>query len=323
MNTVAKVLQHLFGALVLLVPAVALAVTYAPALENADWQAEGDIFECRLSHEIPYYGDAIFYRRAGESPRFYLNAQTSRMKAGKASLVAESPHWRPGGAKRELGLVAVKQGRRPIELAQKHSERMLSELHQGMQLVLTRQSWYARDASVQVALAPVNFQKPYQEYLGCLMELLPVNFDQVEKSKIYFPSGGQDLPVSEKRKLDNVVLYIKADPAVTSFYIDGHSDSRGSRADNLELSKMRAEMVMQYLVNKGIDPAMITTRWHGERYPVASNRTFKGRNLNRRVTLRLLKGEQGGGDTMMGSGAGGSDQARLPALSGTPKARQL
>jgi outer membrane protein OmpA-like peptidoglycan-associated protein len=84
-----------------------------------------------------------------------------------------------------------------------------------------------------------------------------------------------------------MVQYVKADPSVTSFYIDGHTDSMGRRLANLELSKKRAEVVTQFLVANGVDEAMITTRYHGERYPVADNSNAKNRADNRRVTIRL------------------------------------
>lgn len=315
MKTVSKSSLRLLGSVLLCLSATVNGVTYAPALEESRWRAQGDMFGCTLSHGIPFYGDAVFSRRAGEHPRFYLSSQTSRMQAGKAALVAESPIWRPNGERRELGLVPVKQGRQPVALGRQYSERMLAELQKGMQLVLTRTPWYEKQGAVRVALAPVNFQKPYRQYLDCLTDLLPVNFDQVSRTKVYFPSGSEELPKSARRKLDNVILYIKADAAVTGFYVDGHSDSKGNRADNLELSKMRAEMVAQYLINKGIEPERITTRWHGERYPVSSNRNRKGRDLNRRVTIRL---EKGGSAVNVAEKTARSAPAQASLPAGTP-----
>jgi len=290
----------------------AAAVTYAPPLERSNWLVDESIFECKLRHDIPYYGEAVFERRAGEQQQFYLDASAGRMQIGKASVVAESPHWRPGGGARELGLIPVSAGSRPMALGRKLSERILSELHQGMQVVVTRQPWYGAEESLRVAMVPVNFQLAYRDYLGCLGNLLPVNFDQVSRSAIYFKPGVEELPASERRKLDNIVVYVKADPSVTAFFIDGHTDSRGARAENLELSKMRAELVGQYLINQGVDAAKITTRWHGERYPVVSNRTANGRAKNRRVTVRLQKGE-----AEMHPALGGSGPA-APAISANP-----
>jgi len=263
------------------------AVTFEPSFDEAEWQADGSVFECKLSHNIPYYGKAVFYRQAGEMQEFYLDSATSRMKTGKASLMAKAPDWKLGAKTKNLGLVPVTQGRKPINLGRQMSERMLSELFQGFSLVMTRQPWYGAEQSIQVAMTPIQFRAAYGDYLDCLSTLLPVNFDQISRTPIYFPSGSEELHAREMRKLDNVVIYVNADPTVEAFYIDGHTDSKGARTENLELSKMRAEMVAQYLISNGVDASKITSRWHGERYPVESNRGRRGRSQNRRVTIRL------------------------------------
>ncbi len=275
----------------LLLVSAATAVTYKPSMNEAEWHVESSAFECRLSQPIPYYGSGVFLRRAGEQQRFFLRAKSSRLKTGQARLVAASPLWKPGGAGRKLGQIAVTQGQVPVTLERRLSERLLAELHQGMEVVFTRAPWYGAHESIDVALTSVNFQPAYSKYLDCLSGLLPVNFDQVARTAIYFPSGADELRPSELRKLDNIVLYVKADPSVIAYIIDGHTDSVGRRADNLELSQRRSEMVAQYLVSKGVDREKITTRWHGERYPVSSNRSRKGRAQNRRVTIRLDRGE--------------------------------
>lgn len=69
--------------------------------------------------------------------------------------------------------------------------------------------------------------------------------------------------------------------------MDGHSDNLGRRLMNRDISKRRAEEVTAYLISLGLDPAMITTRYHGERYPVVENNSKKNRDRNRRVTIRL------------------------------------
>ena len=77
--------------------------------------------------------------------------------------------------------------------------------------------------------------------------------------------------------------------SVNGIYIDGHSDSQGRRLMNRDMSKRRAEEVTAYLISIGLDPNMITTRYHGERYPVVPNNSKKNRDRNRRVTIRLEK----------------------------------
>ena len=70
-------------------------------------------------------------------------------------------------------------------------------------------------------------------------------------------------------------------------YLDGHADNLGRRYDNRQISKARVEDVERYFITRGINPDMLTTRFHGDRYPVADNRTATGRAENRRVTIRL------------------------------------
>jgi OOP family OmpA-OmpF porin len=68
----------------------------------------------------------------------------------------------------------------------------------------------------------------------------------------------------------------------------GHTDSIGTEAYNLGLSKRRADAVKQYLVSKGIEANRIYTEGKGESQPVADNRTAEGRQKNRRVEIEVI-----------------------------------
>lgn len=67
--------------------------------------------------------------------------------------------------------------------------------------------------------------------------------------------------------------------------VTGHADNSGSRAGNEKLALARAEAAKAYLIRHGIDAAKIMTVSKGEREPVASNDTPKGRTSNRRVEI--------------------------------------
>ncbi|MCV5900774.1 OmpA family protein, partial [Escherichia coli] len=76
--------------------------------------------------------------------------------------------------------------------------------------------------------------------------------------------------------------------------IGGHTDSKGSDAYNLSLSDKRSKSVKDYLVSKGVAAGRMTTRGYGESMPVADNNTDEGRELNRRVELKVTESTGGG-----------------------------
>ena len=90
-----------------------------------------------------------------------------------------------------------------------------------------------------------------------------------------------------RARLDVLLQHLSLTKDVKAIYIDGYSDDTGRRPQNLELSKQRAQGVVDYLVDKGADPKLITMRYFGSRYPVARGRSAAARAENRRVTVRV------------------------------------
>ncbi|WP_345106172.1 OmpA family protein [Mucilaginibacter panaciglaebae] len=72
-----------------------------------------------------------------------------------------------------------------------------------------------------------------------------------------------------------------------SLKLAGHTDNVGSNDANLMLSKDRAESVKSFLVSKGANPSRIEATGYGETQPIATNKTAKGRQMNRRVEFTL------------------------------------
>ncbi|MEO5911408.1 MAG: OmpA family protein [Pelobium sp.] len=72
-----------------------------------------------------------------------------------------------------------------------------------------------------------------------------------------------------------------------SIKLAGHTDSKGSDAYNMKLSKDRAESIKSYLVSKGVNPSRVEATGYGESQPIDTNNTEAGRQNNRRVEFTL------------------------------------
>lgn len=83
--------------------------------------------------------------------------------------------------------------------------------------------------------------------------------------------------------LDDVAKVLQGHPELKKVVVEGHTDSRGSKALNTKLSQARAAAVRDYLVGKGVDPARIDAKGYGPTRPIADNKTAAGREKNRRV----------------------------------------
>ncbi len=74
--------------------------------------------------------------------------------------------------------------------------------------------------------------------------------------------------------------------------LEGHTDNSGSDELNRKLSADRADVVRQYLIEKGIDGNRIKTIGYGASRPIATNETEAGRALNRRTEMRIDEFDQ-------------------------------
>ena len=112
----------------------------------------------------------------------------------------------------------------------------------------------------------------------------PVSAPPYKLPVVYFRSGSLQLVAEAQTNLERTAEYMRKNPGI-KIELRSHSDSEGTRAINLQLSRRRAEVVKNFLVELGIESEQLRVRAYGEAYPVASNATEGGRLLNRRVEL--------------------------------------
>lgn len=70
--------------------------------------------------------------------------------------------------------------------------------------------------------------------------------------------------------------------------IGAFTDNTGSDKTNLSISQKRAQAVVDYLISKGVKPENLKAKGYGEDQPVAPNDTPKGREMNRRIEIKIL-----------------------------------
>jgi outer membrane protein OmpA-like peptidoglycan-associated protein len=106
---------------------------------------------------------------------------------------------------------------------------------------------------------------------------------------ITFNSGSSEINRSSTKDLESIYnLLVQAEN--TKINVIGFTDNVGSPNANLVLSKNRAQSVVNYLIDKGIQ----TERFQlidgkGQNEPVADNNTVIGKAHNRRVQITFLK----------------------------------
>ena len=114
---------------------------------------------------------------------------------------------------------------------------------------------------------------------------------KVEAKSIFFTSGKAVLSNANNdetsTRLDAIKEILKNYPNA-KFAINGHTDNVGNAKANQKLSEVRAKVVMDALIAKGVNPANLTSQGFGATKPVKSNKTAAGRAENRRTEIVYL-----------------------------------
>jgi outer membrane protein OmpA-like peptidoglycan-associated protein len=101
-----------------------------------------------------------------------------------------------------------------------------------------------------------------------------------------FEFNSSQLTAPAQQTLDEVASALLTQPEL-NVEIQGHTDSVGAVAYNLNLSQRRAQAVQTYLIGKGVSASVLTAKGYGKAKPIASNDTAEGRTQNRRVAFEI------------------------------------
>lgn len=102
---------------------------------------------------------------------------------------------------------------------------------------------------------------------------------------IYYRKGNTALTRNEKQRLTLLALYAKEFLPNSRLVIKSHTDSKGSRSSNFNISHKRGDVIKRHLISKGMDEKNVQVLAFGESKPAKSNRFPTGRAQNRRVIM--------------------------------------
>jgi outer membrane protein OmpA-like peptidoglycan-associated protein len=264
---------------------------YVASLENSAWRiGENNPIECRLEHDIPEYGRAVFTSRASKNLNlhFTLDMWLKPDAVTKATLISRAPSWRPGHNSKEITQLTYNKQFNG-EVPKKAAWSMLNELSQGMEPTFYYADWYDQSTSIAVGLSSANFGGKYREFRACLANLLTYSFDDIAFTVLNYQQGGVELTRFSTQQLQKIQRYLSYDPEIELVLIDAYTDSYGGRSVNQKVSDKRADSVKDILIASGIPKDRIHTAGHGENRHVTSNDFAEERQMNRRVVIKITK----------------------------------
>jgi len=205
---------------------------------------------------------------AAEREKIRLDARTAeadaaQRAAAQSKLDAEASQRQSEAAQRQS-----EASRRESEASQRQSE---AAQRQSESSLRQAQDADARSRELETQLKELNAKKTER---GLVITLGDVLFDT---NKAELKPGGM-------RNMQKLAGVLKEYPQ-RNVLIEGFTDSTGNSGHNQELSDRRAGAVRAALRDTGVSADRISSRGYGQAFPVATNATAEGRQLNRRVEI--------------------------------------
>lgn len=116
--------------------------------------------------------------------------------------------------------------------------------------------------------------------------------DWITLDGISFDSGSATPILNDDSEMVKAADILNRHPD-TQVKIRGYADATGPNNLNDNLSSARANAVKQWLTDQNVEAGRISIEGQGDAAPVASNATKQGREMNRRVELKILANEAG------------------------------
>jgi len=214
--------------------------------------------------------------------RAYLAQQQARIAAEAARTRAAQAQIQQAGVQRERVVAQARQAEAQAQsrAAEQQRAQALQQAQQARQQAQQEQQ-RAAHAQQQVGQLQAELEKlqAQQTDRGWVLSV---------SGDVLFDVGQATLTPGAYHSLSQLAGFLRAHPQ-ESVVVEGYTDDTGSEQFNLDLSQRRAQAVKQALIAQNVAAQRIVTRAFGESFPIASNGTASGRQLNRRVEFVLSR----------------------------------
>lgn len=267
--------------------AQALERRYLASLDNSQWKlTKGNTTLCRIEHQIPRFGSAVFTQEAGRGLQLELVTRHKFKKGINVELRSETSSWNTRKTRSLLTRFETSGGKNPFKIPVAVAEQVFNELREGYQPGFLFYEEYPLVAS----LSNVRFGEVEVQFSQCVAQLYDDNFGDVRVSVIHFEPDEEFASIREeltafKRMLD----YLQVDNAISEIVVTGHTDHTGLACYNKGLSERRAWYVYDLLIARGIDSRLLRVDYQGEQKPASKGSKQSSLATNRRVTVELRR----------------------------------
>ena len=123
----------------------------------------------------------------------------------------------------------------------------------------------------------------------------PIIYDkEIIIPNIYYDFEKWDIRSDAEGPLDSLTTILELNGNL-DIELGSHTDCRGEELYNLDLSQKRAQSVLNYLAQKGINAERLSAKGYGESEPfdtcICNNCSEDQHQLNRRTTFKIIQSE--------------------------------
>lgn len=112
--------------------------------------------------------------------------------------------------------------------------------------------------------------------------------ESIVLNNIFFASNSHELLPTSQAELNTLIELMQNNPSL-KLLVEGHTDNTGKAEHNIILSQQRAEAIVAYLTEKGIEPSRLQAKGYGFSKPIADNNTEEGKAMNRRTEIKIIE----------------------------------